>query len=42
MQTDFAPDALEQVLYGRHPERSDAVIHHSDSNNVYASHSWAI
>jgi len=30
MRTDFVLDALEQALYDRQPERSDALIHHSD------------
>lgn len=42
MRTDFVLDAQEQALYDRQPERSDALIHHSDSNNVFASHSRAI
>ena len=33
MTTDFVLDALEQALYARQPERDDALIHHSDSNN---------
>jgi len=41
MRTDFVLDALEQALYARQPERNE-LVHHSDSNNVYASHSWAI
>jgi hypothetical protein len=41
MLPDFALDALEQALYARQPERN-ALVHHSDSNNVYASYSWAI
>ena len=30
MRTDFVLDALEQALYARQPELSDALIHHSD------------
>jgi putative transposase len=30
IRTDFALDALEQALYARQPERTDALIHHSD------------
>lgn len=30
MPTDFVPDALEQALYARPPERDHALIHHSD------------
>ena len=30
MQTDFMVDALHQALYNRQPERTDALIHHSD------------
>jgi hypothetical protein len=30
MRTDFVLDALEQALYDRQPERSDALVHHSD------------
>jgi transposase InsO family protein len=30
MRTDFVLDALEQALFDRQPERSDALIHHSD------------
>ena len=31
MHTDFVLDALEQALYARQPERTDALIHHSRS-----------
>lgn len=34
MRIDFVLHALEQALYARQPERSDALVHHSDSNNV--------
>ena len=37
MQTDFVLDALEQALYDRQPERSDALIHHSDRGTQYVS-----
>ena len=37
MQTDFVLDALEQALYDRQPERSDALIHHSDRGSQYVS-----
>ena len=37
MRTDFVLDALEQALYARQPERSDALIHHSDRGSQYVS-----
>jgi putative transposase len=37
MQTDFVLDALEQALYARQPERSTALIHHSDRGSQYVS-----
>jgi putative transposase len=37
MRTDFVLDALEQALYDRQPERSDALIHHSDKGSQYVS-----
>ena len=37
MRTDFVLDALEQALYNRQPERSDALIHHSDRGYQYVS-----
>ncbi len=37
MRTDFVVDALEQALYDRQPERSDALIHHSDRGSQYVS-----
>jgi len=37
MKTDFVLDALEQALYARQPERSDALIHHSDRGSQYVS-----
>ena len=35
MRTDFVLDALEQALYDRQPERTDALIHHSDRGSQY-------
>ena len=37
MQTDFVLDALEQALYARQPEQSDALVHHSDRGSQYIS-----
>lgn len=37
MHTDFVLDALEQALYARHPDRDDALIHHSDRGSQYVS-----
>jgi transposase InsO family protein len=37
MRTDFVLDALEQALYDRQPERSDALIHHSHRGSQYVS-----
>jgi transposase InsO family protein len=37
MHTDFVLDALEQALYARQPERTDALIHHSDRGSQYVS-----
>lgn len=37
MRTDFVLDALEQALYDHQPERSDALIHHSDRGSQYVS-----
>jgi putative transposase len=37
MRTDFVLDALEQALYDRQPERTDALIHHSDRGSKYVS-----
>jgi putative transposase len=37
MRTDFVLDALEQALYARQPELSDALIHHSDRGSQYVS-----
>jgi putative transposase len=35
MRPDFVLDALEQALYDRQPERTDALIHHSDRGSQY-------
>jgi len=35
MRADFVLDALEQALYDRQPERSDALVHHSDRGSQY-------
>ncbi|WP_338618288.1 IS3 family transposase [Pigmentiphaga sp. CHJ604] len=37
MRTDFVLDALEQALYARQPDPSDALIHHSDRGSQYVS-----
>ena len=37
MRTDFVLDALEQALFDRRPERTDALIHHSDRGSQYVS-----
>ena len=37
MRTDFVLDALAQALYDRQPERSGALIHHSDRGSQYVS-----
>ena len=37
MRTDFVLDALEQALYARQPDRSDALVHHSDRGSQYVS-----
>jgi putative transposase len=37
MRTDFVLDALEQALYSRQPDRSDALVHHSDRGAQYVS-----
>jgi len=37
MRTDFVLDALEQALYDRQPERSEALVHHSDRGSQYVS-----
>jgi transposase InsO family protein len=37
MRTDFVLDALAQALYDRQPERTDALIHHSDRGSQYVS-----
>lgn len=42
MRTDFVLDALEQALFNRQPERSDALIHHSDRGSQYSAKPGAI
>ncbi len=37
MRTNFVLDALEQALYDRQPERTEALIHHSDRGSQYVS-----
>ena len=37
MRTDFVLDALEQALFDRRPERTDALIHHSDRGSQHVS-----
>ncbi len=37
MRPDFVLDALEQALYARQPEQSDALVHHSDRGSQYIS-----
>ncbi len=37
MRTDFVLDALEQALYDRQPQNSDALVHHSDRGSQYVS-----
>jgi transposase InsO family protein len=37
MHADFVLDALEQALYARQPEQSDALVHHSDRGSQYIS-----
>jgi transposase InsO family protein len=37
MRTDFVLDALKQALYDRQPEKSDALVHHSDRGSQYVS-----
>lgn len=37
MRTDFRPEALEQALYARQPERDTNLIHHSDRGSQYVS-----
>ncbi|WP_143708509.1 IS3-like element ISMca3 family transposase [Methylococcus capsulatus] len=41
MRTDFVLDALEQALYARQPERTDALVHHSDRGSQYVSIRYA-
>jgi transposase InsO family protein len=35
MRSDFVLDALEQALFDRQPERSEALVHHSDRGSQY-------
>jgi transposase InsO family protein len=37
----FVLDALEQALHERRPVQGGGLVHHSDSKNALASHSWA-
>ena len=37
MRTDFVLDALEQALFDRRPDRTDALIDHSDRGSQYVS-----
>ncbi len=37
MRTDFVLDALEQALYAQQPDRSEALVHHSDRGSQYVS-----
>ena len=37
MRGDFVLDALEQALYDRQPERTNALIHHSGRGSQYVS-----
>jgi len=37
MHTDFVLDALEQALYARQPDQSNALVHHSDRGSQYIS-----
>jgi putative transposase len=41
MRTNFVLDALEQALYDRQPERSDALIHHSDRGSHPRFNRWS-
>jgi putative transposase len=41
LRSDLALDALEQALYDRARDVEHNLIHHSDSNNVLTSCSWA-
>lgn len=38
MCTDFVPDALEQALYARQPERDGTLVCHSDRQSLYGRH----
>jgi transposase InsO family protein len=37
----FVLDALEQALYERRPLQGGGLVHHSDSQSVVVSNSWA-
>ena len=37
MHTDFVLDALEQALYGRQPQQTGGLVHHSDRGSQYVS-----
>jgi len=37
MRSDFVLDALEQALFDRQPERTKALVHHSDRGSQYVS-----
>ena len=37
MRSDFVLDALEQALFDRQPERTEALVHHSDRGSQYVS-----
>jgi len=37
MRSDFVLDALEQALFDRQPERTQALVHHSDRGSQYVS-----
>ncbi len=37
MKSEFVLDALEQALYAREPERTGALVHHSDRGSQYVS-----
>jgi transposase InsO family protein len=41
MRTDFVLDALEQALYDRQLERTDALSHHSDRGLHYVSNRYS-
>ena len=37
MRTDLVLDALEQALYDRQQQNSDALVHHTNRGSQYAS-----